>query len=57
MLSRNEIKYLRSLEQKKYRQEYGEALIEGSRLINECLESGFKIEHIYHTEIFIINKY
>lgn len=53
MLSRNDIKYLRSLEQKKIRQEYGEALIEGSRLINECLESGFKIEQVYYTENFI----
>ena len=53
MLFRNDIKYLRSIEQKKFRQEYGEALIEGSKLINECLESDYKIKNIYFTENFV----
>ena len=55
MLSRNEIKFLQSLEQKKYRQEHNLAFIEGKRLILECLQSAYKIKEIFVTEKFSKN--
>jgi TrmH family RNA methyltransferase len=37
MLSRNQIKYIRSLEQKKFRNEYGTFVAEGNKLVNDML--------------------
>lgn len=52
MLTKNDIKYLCSLNKTKFRRENGEALIEGKRLIDECIESAFCIRELYLTEKF-----
>ena len=47
-LSKNEIKFLRSLQQKKYRDEAGLFVVEGPKLIEELLrQSRFEVETIY----------
>jgi len=46
MLSANDVKYLASLKQKKYRQQHKKFLIEGFHLVEECLSSSFNLERI-----------
>ena len=52
MLSKNKIKYLTSLQVKKYREEYGQFVAEGVKLVDELLESRFKV-----VEIFALNEW
>jgi RNA methyltransferase, TrmH family len=47
MLSKNEIKYIQSLCQKKFRQEEGTFIVEGTKLATELLNSDFTIRKIY----------
>ena len=47
MLSRNEIKYIQSLCQKKQRLTEGLFIAEGTKLVEEVLQSSFKIKKIY----------
>jgi TrmH family RNA methyltransferase len=53
MLSRNQVKYIRSLHLKKYREIHGEFIAEGSRLVSDLLESGFKVRQILAEEEWI----
>lgn len=46
-MDNNRIKYLRSLHQKKFRQENSEFLVEGNKLVNELLHSDYEIKNIY----------
>ncbi|MCB9246301.1 MAG: RNA methyltransferase [Flavobacteriales bacterium] len=46
-LSKQHIKYLRSLWLKKYRQKYGQFLVEGEKSVIELFHSPFRIERIY----------
>lgn len=50
MLGAAQVKVLASLQQKKYRQKYGEFLIEGNKLLTEAIRSGAKIRRIIATE-------
>jgi RNA methyltransferase, TrmH family len=50
MVSKNQIKLITSLIQKKYRKEHQLFLAEGVKVIHELLESSFKLEHLYHTK-------
>ncbi|MFK7061112.1 RNA methyltransferase [Flavobacterium oreochromis] len=50
MLTKNQIKLISSLHQKKYRKEYGLFLAEGVKVIKELLDSKFELEHLYMTE-------
>lgn len=50
MLSKNEVKYIQSLYQKKTRDSEGLFIAEGPKIINELLSSNFKIKEIYCTE-------
>ena len=47
MLSKQQLAFIRSLHQKKFRQMYGKFLVEGDKLVRELLHSGFKIDAIY----------
>lgn len=47
MLSKNELKYIQSLCHKKQRQEEGLFIVEGTKLVNELLQSGFTIRKLY----------
>lgn len=44
MLSKNKISFINSLNQKKYRTEYGVFVAEGTKLVTELLDSSFELE-------------
>src|SRR5438552_701298 len=50
MLSKNQIKLIRSLQQKKYREEHGLFIAEGEKVVAELINSDFKIHSIYIVE-------
>lgn len=50
MVSKNQIKLITSLEQKKFRQKYKLFIAEGVKVIQELLLSNFELEHLYVTE-------
>jgi len=52
MLTKAKIKLIKSLHEKKYRNEYGLFLVEGEKSVKELLKSDFKIEHILATKDF-----
>ena len=45
-----EIKYIKSLSQKKFRDEYGVFVVEGEKLVQEALDSGFEVERVYRKD-------
>ena len=45
-----EIKYIKSLSQKKFRDEYGVFVVEGEKMVQEAIASGFDVEKVYRTE-------
>lgn len=54
-LSKNEIKFIRSLQLKKFRDENNLFVVEGVKLVNElCLQNFYQIDSIYHTSSFVI---
>lgn len=52
MLSRSQIKLIQSLNRKKKRDETGLFLIEGTKMVEEALVSGFRIESLISTPAF-----
>lgn len=50
MISKNQIKLITSLQQKKYRQVHHLFIAEGVKVIQELLLSNFVLEHLYCTE-------
>ena len=52
MLSKNQLKYIQSLHQKKYRQQQGAFLVEGAKSVQEVLQSDFQTELVISTEAF-----
>ena len=50
MLSKQQLGFLRSLHQKKFRQMYGKFLVEGDKLVRELLQSEFKVDAVYSME-------
>ena len=51
-LSQADLKKLKQLQQKKFRQEQGRLLIEGTRLVREALSSRAEILEVFHTRDF-----
>jgi TrmH family RNA methyltransferase len=49
----NELKFLRSLQQKKYRKEHRCFLVEGSKSVKEVLQSDFTVKQVYATKQYI----
>ena len=47
MLSKNELKYIQSLCQKKQRQEEGLFIAEGTKLVDELLQSNYRLKKLY----------
>ena len=45
----NELKFLTSLQQKKFRKEYGCFLVEGSRSVKEVLQSDYTVKQVFAT--------
>lgn len=50
MVTKHQIKLIKSLSQKKYRQQYGLFIVEGIKGVSEFLNSEFKLEHLYTTQ-------
>lgn len=50
MVSKNQIKLITSLQQKKYRNEHQLFIAEGVKVIQELLQSNFVLEHLFVTE-------
>ena len=46
-ISNNEIKRIRSLQQKKFRDESGLFVVEGEKMVAEALASAFSVEEVY----------
>ena len=50
-ISNNEIKKVKSLSQKKFRDETGLFTVEGDKMVDEAVRSSFTVEKIYKTEV------
>lgn len=48
-LSKNKLKYIRALQQKKYRQKYNKFLAEGDKIVREILAAGHPVEWLLAT--------
>ena len=53
MATKNEIKLLRSLQQKKFRQLHRCFVVEGTKSVMEVLQSGFQVEKVYATDAWV----
>jgi TrmH family RNA methyltransferase len=53
MLSKAKAKYLKSLQQKKFRDQEKKFVVEGFRLTSEAVTSDFKVELLLHTREFV----
>lgn len=51
MLSKNQIKLITQLKQKKYRIQYQRFVAEGKKTIQELLNSNFELDHLYTTTL------
>ena len=49
-ISNNQIKFVKSLHQKKSRDEHGLFLVEGEKMVDEAISSPFKVETVYRRE-------
>lgn len=50
MLTNAEIKRIKSLREKKFRDEYGQFVVEGEKLVEEALASNFRVSAVYRIE-------
>ena len=55
MVSKNQIKLITSLQQKKFRQIHQLFIAEGVKVIEELLNSNFELDHLYQTEFIFKN--
>lgn len=53
MITKNQIKYINSLQQKKFRVENQSFIVEGAKSVLELLKSNFKIEMLFVTDEFL----
>lgn len=49
-ISNNEIKRVKSLQQKKFRDETGLFVVEGEKMVEEAMKSRFKVENVYRRD-------
>lgn len=52
MLSKNTVKFIKSLQQKKFRQLENSFFVEGTKNVTELMQSDFKVTHLLYTEKF-----
>lgn len=57
MVSKNQIKYIRSLHQKKYRNSSGRFLVEGEKVIGEFLHSDYDLEALYVSSEYLFEDF
>ena len=53
MLSKNQIKFVNSLKQKKFREEHNLFIAEGTKIVSELLNSSIAVKQIYATSEFL----
>lgn len=53
MLSKNQLKFVNSLKQKKFRMEHNLFIAEGTKIVQELLQSKIKIKHVFATSDFL----
>lgn len=53
MASKSEISFIKSLHQKKYREQHGLFIVEGTKMLNELLTSGLNLYAIYALETYL----
>ena len=56
-LSKNTLKLITSLSQKKYRQKHNLFIAEGVKVVNELLQSSFKVNCLYTTDVSLFDKH
>ena len=49
-ISNNEIKKVKALQQKKFRDESGLFIVEGEKMVEEAVESPFHVEYMYRRD-------
>jgi hypothetical protein len=49
-ISNNEIKRIKALQQKKFRDESGLFIVEGDKMVEEAVQSGFSVDAVYRKE-------
>jgi TrmH family RNA methyltransferase len=52
MVSKSQISFIKSLQQKKFRKEHSLFVAEGNKSVTEFITSGYKITTVYHTPAF-----
>ena len=57
MITTNQKKFVNSLKQKKYRSQHNCFVVEGEKMVEELLQSDFKVEAIYATESWLNNNH
>lgn len=50
MITNSEIRLIRSLKEKKYREEHGLFVVEGEKMVNEALESSFEVVKVFRRD-------
>ena len=55
MLAKNKIKFIRSLDSKKHRENAGLFVVEGDKMVSEIINSGFKISYLVATEEWYVS--
>ena len=53
MLSKNTVKFIKSLQQKKFRKQENSFFVEGTKNVTELLDSDFKVTHLLYTAQFV----
>ncbi|RIJ41668.1 TrmH family RNA methyltransferase [Pontibacter oryzae] len=53
MLSKAVVKYIKSLQVKKYRNQHQAFVVEGAKSVLELLQSGFELQHLFVTDAFL----
>ncbi|MFK5890114.1 MAG: RNA methyltransferase [Flavobacteriaceae bacterium] len=57
MVSKNQIKLIQQLHQKKYRNLHNLFIVEGEKGVSEFLEASFELHFLFHTENFVLKKH
>lgn len=55
MLSKAQIKYIQSLQHKKYRQKFGQFIAEGDKIVQELLQGGKDVQAVYATRDWLLD--
>ncbi len=55
MATKNELKFVRSLQQKKYRNQNGMFVVEGAKMVNELLASDYEAVSVYTVDASALN--